>query len=222
MTTQISIGFITEGSTDVRFLESIIQRTFEEIAFECSGEMEVLQLQHIKIEEKKLEFIEKVLKSAEKASENGVIVLCVHIDADDSVDISAFTRKINPAFAHVKQSEKEVCKNLVAIVPVQMTEAWMLADKKLLKDEIGTTKPDNDLELDKAPESYNDPKTTIEKAIYIACQGLTQRRRRKLKIEGLYQPIGQKISIEKLDKLPSYKKFKNNVREAYRSLNYLH
>ena len=48
MNRQIIIGFTTEGPTDVHFLESIIQRTFEDAAFECPGNVEVLPVQHIK------------------------------------------------------------------------------------------------------------------------------------------------------------------------------
>jgi len=35
MSKQVIIGFTTEGKTDVQFLESVIQRSFEDVAFEC-------------------------------------------------------------------------------------------------------------------------------------------------------------------------------------------
>jgi hypothetical protein len=41
MTPQIIIGFATEGSTDALFLENIIQKTFEDVAFECHRPIEV-------------------------------------------------------------------------------------------------------------------------------------------------------------------------------------
>lgn len=37
---QVFVGFTTEGTTDVRFLEKIIERSFEEIAYECQGDVE--------------------------------------------------------------------------------------------------------------------------------------------------------------------------------------
>lgn len=37
---QVFVGFTTEGSTDVRFLRKIIERSFEEIAYECQGDVE--------------------------------------------------------------------------------------------------------------------------------------------------------------------------------------
>ena len=45
MSKQIIIGFAAEGPTDVRFLESIVQRSFEDVAFECDGEVEILPVQ---------------------------------------------------------------------------------------------------------------------------------------------------------------------------------
>ena len=62
MSRQIIIGLTTEGSTDVRFLESVIQRSFEYVAFECRGQIEVLPVQYI--EKETGEFVESAIKSA--------------------------------------------------------------------------------------------------------------------------------------------------------------
>ena len=102
-----------------------------------------------------------------------------------------------------------------------MLEAWTLADKELLKKEIGTTKSDNDLGINRYPEGIGDPKQTIKEAIRIAREDLTKRRRKDLTINELYLPIGQKIEIEKLDILPSFIKFKDSIRASFRTLNYL-
>ena len=48
MIPQLIIAYTTEGKTDQRFLENIIQRTFEQIIFaECQIQMEILPLQYI-------------------------------------------------------------------------------------------------------------------------------------------------------------------------------
>ena len=149
MSKQIIIGFTTEGTTDVRFLESVIQRSFEDVAFECSGQVEVLPVQYI--EKENGDFVEVVKYYAQQAEERGIMVLCVHADADDTTDTNTFNYKINPAFIAVNDMQEEpLCKNLVAIVPVQMTEAWMLSDKELLKAEIGTSKSDEELGIDRS------------------------------------------------------------------------
>jgi hypothetical protein len=98
----------------------------------------------------------------------------------------------------------------------------MLADKSLLKNEIGTNKTHNELGIYKNPEQYADPKTVIKDAIRIANQERTRRHRNELSISDLYLPIGQSIAINTLEQLPSYKKFQSNVREALKKLNYLY
>ncbi len=220
MTRQVIIGFTTEGSTDVRFLESLIQRTFEVVAFECDGRVEVLPAQYI--ESQTGTFTERITECARQAESVGVMVLCVHIDADAKNDTKAFHERIDPAFAAARNlSESFACQNLVAVVPVQMTEAWMLSDKRLLKEEIGTDKRDAELGIHKHPETYSDPKQVIEEAIRIARRELTRRRRRKLTIAELYLPIGQKVSLNKLDGLLSYQKFRQAVRTAFQKLGYM-
>ncbi|MFH0994158.1 MAG: DUF4276 family protein [Pseudomonadota bacterium] len=219
MSKQIIIGLTAEGTTDIRFLESVIQRSFENMAFECSGQVEVLPVQYIKKESGA--FVDTVIKYARHAQAQGIMALCIHADADDSTDTDTFNYKINPAFVTVEKiREPPVCKNLVAVVPVQMTEAWMLSDKELLKAEIGTEKSDIELGLDRLPEAYDNPKHAIESAIRIG-QNFHRRRRHKLTISEPYAPIGQKIGLNTLERLPSYQKFKEAVRGAFINLNYL-
>lgn len=219
MNKQLIVRFATEGKTDVRFLESVIQRSFEDIAFECRDQIEVLPLQHIR----KIsgDFISTVKIYSQKAEELGIMILCIHTDADSSEDTNAFEDKINPAFSEIKQSTTDFCKNLIAVVPVRMTEAWMLADKNLLKNEIGTQKTDQELNINKNPESFSDPKKTLEDAIRIAQQDLTKRKRRNLTIGELYLPIGQKISIAQLDSLPSFWKFKEAIKAVFKDIKYV-
>jgi hypothetical protein len=215
------IGFTSEGSTDVRFLESIIRRTFEAVACECEGDIQIYDVQHLPTEGNT--FTDEVLRAAQKAENNGVMVLCVHADADDDIDANVQKNKIKPAFEAVAMQNERLCKNLVAIIPVRMTEAWMLADKELLKQEIGTHKSDSELGLARRAETIADPKAAIENAIRITFEDSTRRKRnRSLDISELYLPMGQKLSLEKLALLPSYVKFRNAVREAFVKLNYLH
>ncbi len=163
MNRQVIIGFVTEGTTDTRFLGNIIQRSFVDAAFECKSQIEILPVKHIK-KEIGLDFVETIKTSAQKAWEIGVMVLCVHTDADSKDDSTVFDHKFKPLFDQVKSwSHKKYCRNLVAVIPVQMTEAWMLADTQLLKEEIGTNKKDVELGIHKKPEDYGDPKEVIKK-----------------------------------------------------------
>ena len=112
---------------------------------------------------------------------------------------------------------------MVAIVPVQMTESWMIADKKLLKEEIGVEKTDTELGIHLNPESITNPKELIEEIIRISKEDLSKRRRNKgLVISDLYQIIGQKLEFSELEKLSSYLKFKNSLKDKLQELNFYH
>ena len=216
---QVFVGFTTEGTTDVRFLEKIIERSFEEIAYECQGDVEPV-VWPLEIKKTDLSFSEYALKAAQQGVEEiGMMILCIHSDADDTTNQNVLDNKIAPARDLINaQRDSSTCKTLVPVIPVQMMEAWMLADKDLLKNEIGTTKTDNELGINRSPESITDPKAVIEEAIRIARQEITRRRRKELRISDLYLPVGQKVSIDKLKELPSYRRFQEDIRQAYREL----
>ena len=150
------------------------------------------------------------------------MVLCVHTDADGKDDSTVVDYKFRPLFEQAELwSHKKHCRNLVAVVPVQMTEAWMLADTQLLKEELGTDKSVVELGIHKKPEDYTDPKEVIKKAITISRQKETKRRRRDLKIDELYSSIGQKLDLTTLNSLESYQKFRNSIITAYQKMNYM-
>lgn len=219
MSNILTIGYLTEGSTDKRFLGGVIKRTFDEVAFTCENDIEVFDPLHLKYDFAE-SYVETTLNVARRAFEMGLHVLCVHVDADDNSDKEVVKHKISPLINRLRQEPNNICQNLVSIIPVRMSEAWMLADIDLLREEMGTNKTPKELELIHNPENYNDPKITIENALRIAQENLPKRRHR-LGINELYQPIGQLIDIEKLNALPSYRKFKESVVSSFISLNYL-
>jgi hypothetical protein len=224
MSNFILTGLFTEGTTDVRFLESVVKNTLEDIAFECTGNIET-GLEIIEIDKKDLSFNQQVFKAAEKGIRDfGILILFVHTDADGANDEGVFKAKIKPAQDFLNtHKDDEVCKNLVAIVPVYTTESWMLADKELLKSEIGVTGTDIDLGIHKTPEETSNPKSVIENVIRLSKENVTKRKRKSgLEISDLYQIIGQKIDFKELEKLSSYIKFKDSLRTRLVELNYLH
>lgn len=218
-TRQVFVGFTTEGTTDVDFLEEIIKRTFEEIAFECIGDVEPV-VWALNVDKTGLNFSEYALKAAQQGvREIGMMILCIHSDADDTTNQLVLNNKIGPANELINaQNDDSTCKIIVPLIPVQMMEAWMLADKELLKKEIGTLKTDHELKINHAPETISDPKAVIENAIRIAQQEKTKRRRRNLRIGDIYLSMGQKISINNLERLQSYRQFQDDIRQAYRTL----
>jgi len=210
-------GFICEGATDTRFLSGIIKRTFENVAFLCKGEIEVFDIYHIQPNGDN--FMEKVKNAANEAYKSGVMVLCIHCDADDISDKVALENKIKPSIDAVNGlNDDKLCNNLVPIVPIYMTEAWMLADYDLLLDELSS---DESVKYrSRRPELFSNPKYEIEEIIRQTFSQFSARRRH-IDIAQLYLPMGLKVDLEKLSAQPSYVKFKNHVKEAFRILNYL-
>lgn len=221
MIRQVIIGLMTEGTTDQRFLKSVVERTFNEIKFECPVDIDIYDVVEVYCS-KGGSFVEKVLEAAHIGhNSNGIMVLCVQADADGKNLDDTYLNKINPAFEALLEKEGDLCKNLVAIVPIQETESWMLADKALLKTEIGTNLTDEELGLNRTPESVANPKEMVANAIRTARLEFTKRRRRDLTIADLYLPIGQMIELNKLATLPSYQDFQKNVRNSFERLNLL-
>lgn len=221
MARQIFIGLVTEGPTDNRFLESVVRRAFEDVAFECYGDIDVY-LKILNVPKTHLSFIDFVKSASQKGiDEIGIMTLCIHADADDKNVQKTYTDKIEPARQHLRGLDtQQFCSLLTPVVPVQMMEAWMLADKELLKREIGTVLSDSELGINRHPESLADPKEVINAAIRIAQAGVAKRRRR-LAISELYLPIGQKISMHKLEQLDSFRRFKDEIRDTYKALGYM-
>ncbi len=170
---------------------------------------------------KKNGFVSDFGDLAERAFKMGISVLCIHLDADDTSDTTVFENKITPAFQKTELTDKQICNNLVAVVPITMSEAWMLADINLLKEEIGTTLSNTDLGLNRNPETIADPKEVIINALRIAQNDIPKRRKR-ITISDIYQPVGQSISLLELERLASFQKFRNAVKNAFIKLNYLH
>lgn len=220
MSNILQIGFVTEGSTDVRFLKNILWKTFQHVAFDCNTSIEVYEPEEL-TEKNGATYKDQILDLSIKY--NYFHVICIHRDSDSPTIDKTLQLIINPAFESVQRHHGDNCKNLVPIIPVQMTEAWMLADTELLRNKIGTKLTSAQLGLPNRInqiESISDPKYVINSAIRIAQSHSTKRRRHNLSISNLYSPISQEISIGHLEKLSSFLHFKEGVRESFKRLNY--
>lgn len=222
MNIQIFVGLFTEGTTDIRFLESIVKRTLDDLAFQCHGQIET-ELLTLNICKTGLSFIEQVSQASQMGiNDYGISILCVHTDADNNLQRITKT-KVEPSLKFIKSlPDKEFCKTLAFIVPVQMVESWMLADKQLFKEEINTNCTDIELQINFQPETLANPKQIIESAIRISKEDQTRRKRSKgIKISDLYQILGQKLDLKALENLPSFLRFKQELKNALIELNYM-
>jgi hypothetical protein len=129
-------------------------------------------------------------------------------------------RKMMPMLEALEPcAEAAYCKTVVPMIPVQMTEAWMLADKPLLLSRMDASAiPLQELRLDRPPEAYADPKQAIRYALSIAQASRTKRRRRELTLDDLYAEMGQLLELRMLQTIPSFARFETAVHAALKRL----
>lgn len=82
---------------------------------------------------------------------------------------------------------------VVCVVPVRMTEAWLLFDEQAVRRAAGNPNGRNPIPVPAAnAQDIPDPKTALRKALRSA-SGLTGRRRRKLNVRGAVYRVAEYI-----------------------------
>src|SRR5205085_9734766 len=130
---------------------------------------------------------EAILLAAKKAV--GYHILIVHADADHPKADKARLERFEPGYKLVQQTNEDVCKDLLPIIPVQAIEAWMLADYELLLAEIGTRMSMYDLGIpEKASqvEAISNPKQRLKEVVRKAYASRSKRQR-NIDIDFLYE-----------------------------------
>ncbi len=227
-TPQLFIAFTAEGSTDYRFLENIIMRTVKEIVYEeCTTMLDIDDITPLPTKKIGLDFEEYIIKATQDAISYGAHLMIVHSDSDKDTYEERILHKFVPARRAMTESENTEVRDyepyLIPIIPIRMIEAWMLADKPLLKAEIGTNLSDGDLGINGNPEEIGHPKETINNALRIAKKRATRKRKVEIDdISELYSIMGAKLSLSHLTRLSSYNKFVDELKRGFRVLGYLH
>ncbi len=218
---QLLLALYAEGPSDTRFLPIIIQRTARSI----TGQHRSIDVLDLTIISKKQGACEECILHAARDA-YGCHALIVHSDADDKTSVRAHKERIQPGFDLVLKfkSSEEVCEHLIPLIPVQMTEAWMLADGEALLDVIGANRGPQDLRLPKASEVERDanPKRTLNEIVRNVnlnrCSSKRSSYRRKIDIDSRYEHLAGSIDLSKLAFVPSYKAFRDDLTEVLISI----
>ena len=216
---QLFIGLIAEGTTDIRFLKSVISKSIQELSMLCDNQVEIFDPKEIKADGD--DFVNKMLTASKRAWQDyGITILCIHTDSDNLSADNAMQFKFTPFFNALKEMpEEEYCKHIVPTIPIQMIESWMLADKDLLKQLINAKEiSETDLGIDRQPESYADPKSVIEEAIRKAMLNQPKKKRNQIGIADLYELLGNRLSLDKLRTIPSFTQFETNVINVFKEM----
>lgn len=216
---QLFVGLIAEGTTDIRFLKTVIFKSIQELSWQCDSQIEIFDIREIPA--KGNTFSDKMLVASRLAwQEYGISVLCIHADSDARSIDDVMKHKFSPFLKSLeKMPEDEYCKLIIPTIPIQMIESWMLADKALLKQLINANdKSDIALGIEKDPEHYADPKTVIENAIRISMLNQSKKKRDQICISDLYELLGNRLTLEKLRSIPSFSRFEEDVINVFKAL----
>jgi len=228
---RLVLALYLEGSTDETFLGNIILRT----TISVLAKYEQHSVNVVRIDAEKNKSVEvgdqRILYAARQLALRynnqydeqftTYPVLVVHCDADYHNNEKALHDRYFPGYELVQQAEEFICKTLVPIIPVRMIESWMLAaDHDVLRDVLQTDMKAQDLGLVskvKQIESEPKPKEKLDQIIQRA-RGDRSRRRYQISRKDLYEPLGRRISLERLNDVPSYKQFVKDLTLALKNL----
>lgn len=219
------MALYAEGRSDERFLPIIIQRTAVRLLSEhAAHDVDVSEPIVVNPATRNTRN-EAILDVAQQA--HGYHLLTVHADADDVTPLRAMRERITPGFQAVAAAQRagqQVCGKLTAIVPVQMTEAWMLADSDALRNIIGAMQTAQHLNLPVRPalvEGIADPKARIREVLAMVQAERTRRRRTQRKIADLYEPLARRIDLNRLYLAPSFARFQDDLQSALVDLGFI-
>lgn len=219
--TALVLALYAEGASDNRFLPPIIRRTAEKL-IALYGQRTVDVFEPVIVpRQQESTHAACILQAANYA--HGYHALIVHADADDRTPDSAKANRIQPGFNLVSRHNGSVCKHLVPIIPVQMIEAWMLADYSASQETIGTNMSPRDLGLPARPalvEEYANPKRALQEVISRAIANRSQRRRR-FDISSHQEALARRINLETLALVPSYQEFVNDLKNILSALHFI-
>lgn len=223
MSRQLFVGFVAEGATDYRFLPSIIERTFAEAALEYCEQEIVIYVSEIKNVSKHGSFSDFAINVCKEALHSyGSMAVVIHSDSDKCSYQERYDNKFAPVIQLIsKYSDDECCQLITPLIPVRMIESWMLADTNLFKEQLGTKMSDAELHINANPEQLSNPKQTIIDAIKAtSCE--RPKSLGELAIGDLYGIIGEKIELDCLKRLESYRLFYESVHQVLCALKYCH
>ncbi len=220
----VYLALYAEGKTDNLFLAHVIERTVDTIVRVHAQEMVDVAPVVIANPGAVSGGAERILAAARIACNCQILI--VHKDADAPDPEGALSARYRPGEQLVSNvSDVEtICRTLVPIIPVRMTEAWLLADIPAVLAEIVTNISEQQLRDQlkdrnvKVPAkiqqvgSISDPKDVLDHIVRIV------RTHHNTTRHDLYEPVGRNIDLERLGKVPAYQQFVKDITEALKTL----
>lgn len=203
-------GFYGEGKRDYGFLQPLIQRILDLMLPQVD-----IFLLTIELSEKGLSQTEKIKQVAQKA--NGYNFVIFHLDADASDTEKAYQERFLPGYQQLDPLDKHLNRDLIPLIPVRMTDAWLLVDAVALNNVI---QPQADLRTLGVPEhpqqieSISDPKSIFDATI-------RQSKISPLSLPDIYDNLAAEINLARLEQVPAYQEFKTRLIQTLKEQHYL-
>jgi hypothetical protein len=213
----LSSALYCEGSTDAQFLRPVLQRLCERTAARAREPVDVPEVLILEDEPRHRDLVraERIELSA-KASDGAWVVLFIHADADSRDARTARSDRVAPAIERLVGFLGQM-RQAVPVVPVRMTDAWVLADVDAFRSGVGTTLDDRALGLAdvaaRGADQVNDPK-----ALLLAAFDAARPRIRPAQRAAFVGRIGAMSSFECLQRFQAFRQLESDLDAALRTL----
>jgi hypothetical protein len=213
----LSAALYCEGANDAQFLRPLLLRLCEDKAALAQETVEVADVMilddhHQDRHRSRGERIER----AARAADGAWTVLFIHADADGRDGRPARAERVQPAVDRLRDVLGPT-RQAVGVVPIRMTDAWVLADLDAFRSGVGTTLDARALGLLEVlahgADHVPDPKGLLRAAFAKA------RPRAKGAQLGAYLGlIAESVSIDHLRRLEAFRHLESDLEEALRNL----
>jgi hypothetical protein len=211
----LGLALHCEGPTDRRFLEPLLRRALLQLVARNSSVAVDIAEQFVDLaaRSRDLKHVARQISDAAPA----IDLVFLHADGGNEPE-RARRERIDPVVGEIHVDR---LLQLVPVVPVRETEAWLLADPEAIRSTFGTTRSIGELGLPANAgevEHVADPKALLETA-YQRTVGPRRRRRRATRgHEGFFALLGEQVALARLQDLPAFRRFEADLISALRQL----
>lgn len=202
---QIIFGIFAEGPTDYRFFSILLERYLTHFCHINEVEVDILPAILIRNKENfPLGFIEKMKYiEQDNVGAKGLPYIFVHNDADARTLDQVLDFKWKPWMDECIDKS-----TWLAVIPIKMTETWMLVDVEALKSTFIIGERDiREIIGNGNPEGITEPKYKLEEIL---------RRGKQKRITNFEENLAKRIRLDLLEQLPSFQFLKGQIEERIR------
>lgn len=216
---QITIATYVEDTAEAttpEFIKAIIPRIFAVILSRGNNYIENIEIVSIfnfipdeNVEDGTGWFINIYEKT------RGYNFLIIHRDADYRDESRALRYHFEPFFNYLSE-ESLLEVGVVPLIPIRMIESWLCVDWNVFRD-ITYCKAGRDYGLfpnnPARVQTINDPKLKLNDFLRRCSR---TRRGREVKLSKIFAPLGAKIDIQRLSRVPSFARFAGRLESELR------